>query len=457
MSRAFLRLFGLSSGTRQHERFVGWRMWLFMALIAAWLVPAALSGPAVAQTPIEVNDTSVRVDYPAAFNFRLRAQSNADITKLAIRYRLERTTCVASITNEAWPEFNPAPRVDTTWTWQMKKTGGLPPGARLQYSWLIVNAKGQRLETPWASAIFEDSRFAWKNVSDGQITLYWYEGDQKFANSLLSAGSDALKRVAPGARLERPAKIYIYASTDALQSARVFAPTWEGGVAFPDYGIIAIGVPTSQLDWGQKTVAHELAHVLTFQQTRNCYGQPPTWANEGRSVYAEGELEASQQRRLEQAIARNTLFSARTLSGPFPASPDQALLSYAESYSMVRHLITKYGNDKFMAFLAGFKEGLTDDEAMTKVYGLDTDTFDAQWRASVGAPPRPAAAPGRASAPQPVAPRSAPIPQPAGPALTPAMTAGPAIGIPGWPGVAAALGAVASGVSVFGWTRRGRR
>ncbi|MBF8266407.1 MAG: hypothetical protein HW384_2271 [Dehalococcoidia bacterium] len=344
---------------------------LLLFFVALWLLGLAFPAPAEAQAAIQ------------------------------LRYKLDRLTCVSSVVSEAWPEFTPATKVDTSWVWQMKKTGGLPPGAKLEYSWLIEDAQGRRLETPPANLAFDDTRFPWQNIKDGLITLYWYEGDQNFAQRLLSAGQKALQRMATetGTRLDRPVRIYIYNSSEAVNLASVA--------------------------WGETTVAHELTHVLTNQLTQSCYGGIPTWLSEGLSTYAEGELETSQQRRLQRAISDNSIFSVHTLSGPFPAQTDLALLSYAQSYSVVKFLIDKFGGAKIVAFQTAFKEGLTDDEALNKVYNLDTDKLDAQWRASVGAPPRPAATPA-------TAPTVTPRPATPSPAVTPAPT--PAVPTPAVPG-----------------------
>jgi len=487
---------------------------LLLFIAALWLLGLVFPAPAEAQAAIQVLSTSAKADYPASITFRIQAQSSANITKLALRYKLDRLTCVSSVVSEAWPEFTPATKVDTNWVWQMKKTGGLPPGARLEYSWLIEDAQGRRLETPPANLAFDDTRFPWQNVKDGLITLYWYEGDQNFAQRLLSAGQKALQRMATetGTRLDRPVRIYIYNSSEALQSARVFAPTWEGGVAFPDYSILAIGVNLPSIAWGETTVAHELVHVLTYQITRSCYGGIPTWLSEGLSTYAEGELETSQQRRLQRAISDNSIFSVRTLSGPFPAQTDLALLSYAQSYGVVKFLIDKFGGAKIVAFQSAFKEGLTDDEALNKIYNLDTDKLDVQWRASVGAPPRPAATPATAPTvtPRPVTPSpavtpaptpavstpAAPVPTPTPLVTTPVPTTIPTLSIvtpvptlapvptpaptpaasrgflgcraaaaassapvhkPEWGSGMLAFGFVAFGLTLFGWIKRGRR
>jgi len=491
---------------------------LLLFFVALWLLGLAFPAPAEAQAAIQVLATSAKADYPASITFRIQAQSSANITKLALRYKLDRLTCVSSVVSEAWPEFTPATKVDTSWVWQMKKTGGLPPGAKLEYSWLIEDAQGRRLETSPANLAFDDTRFPWQNVKDGLITLYWYEGNQNFAQRLLSAGQGALQRMATetGTKLDRPVRIYIYNSSEALQSARVFAPTWEGGVAFPDYSILAIGVNLASVAWGETTVAHELTHVLTNQLTQSCYGGIPTWLSEGLSTYAEGELETSQQRRLQRAISDNSIFSVHTLSGPFPAQTDLALLSYAQSYSVVKFLIDKFGGAKIVAFQTAFKEGLTDDEALNKIYNLDTDKLDVQWRASVGAPPRPVATPATAPTvtPRPATPSPAvtaaptpPVSTPAAstatprpatpplpvaptpvaptppPALTPAPTlasvptpaptpaaskgflgcrAAPAtssapVHKPEWGSGMLAFGFVAFGLTLFGWIKRGRR
>jgi hypothetical protein len=145
-----------------------------------------------------------------------------------------------------------------------------------------------------------------------------------------------------------------------------------------------IGIEVDNLDWGKRTVAHELGHLVVGQLVYGPFGWLPTWLSEGIAMNAEGELTENFQDSLDGAIASDTLFSVRSIASSFPSDSDEAILCYAESYSIVKFLVDGYGSEKFLQLLDLFKQGTTDDEALLQVYGLDTDELNINWRASLG-------------------------------------------------------------------------
>ena len=182
---------------------------------------------------------------------------------------------------------------------------------------------------------------------------------------------------------ERPIKIYIYASTDDLKGAMVSSQEWTGGVAFTEFGIIAISIPPASLDWGKRALVHELTHLVVHQATFSPYGRLPLWLDEGLAMYNEGELDPEFRSYLEEAILEDELISVRSLCSPFSAYSEKARLSYAQSYSLVKYLLDNYGQDKMLDLLALLKNGSTYDEALTEIYGFDIDGLDARWRATL--------------------------------------------------------------------------
>ena len=78
---------------------------------------------------------------------------------------------------------------------------------------------------------------------------------------------------------------------------------------------------------------------------------------------------------------------ARALSPPssqWPFDPSQADLYYAESLSLVEYLIKTYGEANLGQLIAAYRDELSYDEALQAAYGIDTDTLDRQWKASLG-------------------------------------------------------------------------
>lgn len=376
-----------------------------LVLLLSFILFFSLPEVGLAQAP--TLETDIEVDFPHTIIFKLKAESPVSITKVILRFMVERIACFEEII-ERHPSFTPGEVVRTSWTWKMKKVGGLPPGTRINYWWIIEDAQGKRWESLPKTFSFDDPRFIWKSISQDKIKIFWYRGDRGFAESLLKAGLTALNRLSEdiGVKLEREVRFYIYDSAEAMRGARIFPREWEGGVAFPDYGIVVIGIGPGDLWWGERAIAHELAHLVVFQATFNCYGSLPVWLNEGLAMYAEGELPIHMKNHLDKAIKENKLFTVAALSAPFPSDPDEAHLSYAQSYSIVEFLIRNFGKEKMAELLRTFKAGSGYDEALLKVYGFDMDGLDKRWREYVKAPPR--------KVPTPVLPipEITPVPQP---------------------------------------------
>jgi hypothetical protein len=332
--------------------------------------------------------SSVQISFPTAINFKVKAQSDTNITKLRLHYRVIRQDS-ANITSEGWAQFSPKPLVDTQWNWDMRK-GNLPPGAEVQYWWTAQDESGKTAETEHSTVFFDDNRYKWQFIKEGQIALQWYNGDTSFANALMAAGQEGLKRIQndTGAMPKGQVRIYIYASSQDLQGAQLFAQKWEGGATFTGYNIIAIGVSPAELDYGKGAVPHELTHWVMGQVTSNNYNAGmPTWLDEGLATYGEGTSSSNYpmyRGALNSAISKNKLISVRSLSSPFSAVSDLAIISYGESNSIVAFLIEKYGKDKMIQLLNVFQEGSTYDNALKKVYGFDQDGLDKLWRQSIG-------------------------------------------------------------------------
>ncbi len=344
-----------------------------LVLLAPVLVRAQ-DGPAITAT-------SAEAEYPFLLHFNLSAESEVDITDIRFNFSLERDS-YARVTSEVYIEFLPDTDVDIVWTWDMRRTGGLPPGAGLEYWWTVKDASGNVVETAPERIQFDDNRHDWQDLTEGKITIYWYEGGRSFAEDLISATGVALDRLTEetGAFLKKAVKLYIYANSDDLRGAMIFPQDWTGGVAYAAYGIIAIGIEPDNLAWGERVIAHELTHLVVHQMTYNPYTGLPTWLDEGLAMFNEGEIPQGFSDLLDRAIAEDNLISVRSLSSPFSAFAEEAVLSYAQSHSVVKYLIQTYGQDKMLALLNTFSRGSGYDETLESVYGFDMDGLNTLWQ-----------------------------------------------------------------------------
>ncbi|MBN1692445.1 MAG: peptidase MA domain-containing protein [Dehalococcoidales bacterium] len=351
---------------------------LVILLSLLLLIPGAVR----ADSGIIVSDISAQVNFPADITFSMTAESDVSITDIRLHYSIERAS-FAQVAAEVYIPFTSAKSVDAQWVWDMRRTGGLPPGATVSYWWTVTDITGKKIVTEPSPVYIEDNRYDWNTMQQGQVTLYWYEGDNLFADELMAAAQDALVRLADntGAELENPVKMYIYASQEDLIGAMVYPQEWTGGVAYSQFGIVAIGIGTtqSQLEWGKRTIAHELTHLVIHQLTDNPYNYLPTWLDEGLAMSSEGELELSFVLALSWADANDSHISVRSLCSPFSSYVEQTMLAYAESYKIVAYLINEYGSEKMSELLDTFKQGSGYDEALIKVYGFDMDELNTLW------------------------------------------------------------------------------
>jgi hypothetical protein len=350
---------------------------------------ASLAAPVHAVATIRMISNEMTPTFPESANFRAEFQSGANITSVVLEYGVDQLTC-GTVIAKSFPQFTATSDVQVEWTWEMRQSGSLPPGASLWWRWQVQDANGNQFTSPTETIIWLDSIHNWKVISGGNINLHYYEGGQPFGQALHDSAAQALVRLSDdvGLHPEKPVDIFIYANTDDLRAAILYEPAWIGGQAYPENNIVIIGVSSDQLDWGKSTEAHELTHVLVGHLTFTCLGFIPTWLNEGLAMYGEGGPGSSEAARFEQARSSNQLMALRSLAGNFSEESDRANLSYSESYSVVNFLIQTYGRDKMTTLLADLRNGSTADEALMAVYGFDTDGLEDAWRASIGAAPR---------------------------------------------------------------------
>ncbi len=353
-----------------------WKILVVLIVLLAILMPSAVS----ADGGITLISSSTKVDFPSSLAFNVKAESQNPITLIRLRYAVQQTTYMPTFA-EVWPEFKSDKSISTSWSWDMR-TGDLPPGAKIDYWWVIEDSSGAILTTPQQTVSFDDTNHKWMDVSQDNIYLHWYQGNNDFANSLLNAAITAknIQEHDTGASINSPVNLYIYASQGDLLSSMISAQEWTGGRARPEFNTILLFIAPSDLDWGKKAVAHEMGHLVTHQITSSPYGSAlPPWLDEGLAMHAEGTQSDSDASLLKDAIAAGNISTLKSLSSPFSANPQEAYLDYAQSQSVVEFLLNQYGNDKMNQLLVTLNDGYSMDDTLIKVYGFDLDGLDSAW------------------------------------------------------------------------------
>ncbi len=364
------------------------------SILALFLSLSLLTVSSAFLSPLpNVTDNEIILNFPETVTFRATLTDQVDITSVVLEYGNEQQTC-GQVIAKAFPQFTQGKTVNAEWTWEMRQSGSLPPGAQLWWRWRVTDANGNETVTEKKTATWLDDTHPWQSMNNGDaqsVRLHWYEGNQTFAADLANAAVSGLQfnETQAGLKAAAPIDIYVYGSTDDLKEAILYEPSWTGGQAFPEQDIVIIGIAPTDLEWGRDAIIHELTHVLVGHLTFSCLGDVPTWLNEGLAVYSEGALDPASQQQLDEAIKDDSLLTIRSLSSGFSEVSDKAYLSYSESYSITKFLVGTYGQEKMTALLTGLRDGSTIDEALQQVYGLDVDGLEEAWRRAIGAPSRP--------------------------------------------------------------------
>jgi hypothetical protein len=378
------------------------RRFIFLA-VACVISVAALAGPVKAQGGIEVAAQDVRNEFPNGALFSVSATSGAEITKATLHYE------VAPDGSRAYgvAECMGATSVQCSFDLKSDARTFLIPGTEITYFWELDDAAGNHVETEPVLYVYEDSRFSWQSMSEGNLTVWFYSAGEEQVRSVLQVGLETLERMGGlvGAEVDFPVKVFYYESATDMQAAAIAQSVT------PDAGVITLGeVVFSDTALVSDDVApldilrHELTHIVLRQAVKGALVDIPAWLEEGTAVYAQNSPLGGVESALEAAIDRNEPFSIRSLtSSSVGRRGTNVSLFYGESWSIVSFLIDKFGPDKFAELFAVVREGATMDEALNRVYGFDEDGLENAWRESVGLPPRevvePTATPEEAAAP----------------------------------------------------------
>ena len=363
---------------------------LFLTVSLLFVTHAFSSLKPVLAAPVtSVTDDEPTLNFPISITFHATIESSTLITSVTLEYGTDQLTC-GSVVAKAFPTFTPGTSVIAEWTWEMRQSGSLPPGATLWWRWRYSDANGVESVSEKKTLTWLDTEHDWQTITSGFINLHWYSGDTAFAQELLTAAETGLARLQNDAGLQpdQPIHLYIYANTDDMKDAILYEPSWTGGLAFSDHDIVIIGISQRDLEWGRTTIAHELTHVLVGHLTFSCLGDVPTWLAEGLAVYSEGALDPTSEAQLNEAISNDQLLSVRSLSGGFSEVPSRAYLSYSQSYSIVKYLIDTYGQDNMNSLLITLRDGTTIDDALMKNYGFDVEGLENAWRDAIRAAPK---------------------------------------------------------------------
>ena len=407
---------------------------LVLVLASTTLVPLAIVRGDGGD--IEVLDGGAESQFPDGIRFFVTARSSEEIEDIRVFF-----TVMGRSGPSAYRIVDFEPGREVTGESLLRSSGGtgyIPPGTELEYTFEVRDKSGAVFRTPGQGFIYNDSRFEWLTVSSGLITVYYYgEYVEERARTVLAAAEESFKIMVPVLGIEptEPLRIVSYNNYRHMSAALPFRAqaVREGlqtqGMAFVSERVLLVHGfdPTVK-----GTVSHEFVHLLVAEAAGPGYALVPAWLNEGLAEYGNIDPTDSYASALRYAIFTRRIKPLWFLQS-FGGTPDDIIIAYGQARSVVRYMISRYGEDSITELFATIRNTLDIDEALMQVYGVNQHGLDSQWRLALGLEPLPSPEEleRQLEGSQTAVPETAPSPEPGAvqeSTPTPAPTAAPSPG-----------------------------
>lgn len=333
---------------------------------------------------VEFNEVYAQADFPETINFTLVAEADVEIVDVQLFWH----AAGSSAFTLAEPEFLAGESIEANYRADMS-VRYLPPGLDIEYFWRLTDRNGNVHESLPATVFYIDERFEWQSIEGGLLSVWWYNGSEDYAREILNTANRTLIQLDGqyGLRADEPIRIIVYANGRDFGSAMPpNSADWIGGVAYSalNHIIAQIAPGGGATRETSRMIPHEVSHVVVHQAARNPYNSPPPWLDEGLATYVQETDDGRLGPILDRAVRDGRLIPLNALKSSFPLDPDQALLSYAESVSVVAYLVETYGSAAVGELITVYRDEVSHDRAVESVLGMTIEELDAQWKSSLG-------------------------------------------------------------------------
>lgn len=322
-------------------------------------------------------ETEVQNEFPRALIFRLTAESDVELTDARLFFR----PAGSSFWSSQPVEVTPGKIITAEYEW-FTQNQVLPPNLPLEYRWRVRDANGNSYESSLEQVEFLDTRFDWKRISNAQLTLMWYDGDQTWGEEMFATAQQALDEIQAdlGVDLEKPVRIVVYGNKQDFQSAFPPQQAWIGGQAFPDMSITVQIIAAGESSWMSEVIPHEVSHLVFHRATESALADPPSWLDEGLAQYYEpGTLDTDEVARLRSAAENGELLPFSRLQGNFGADHGAVSLAYLQSWGLVDFLVRDCGRDGLQGIITELNDDRSVDEALSTACAYTSEQLYARW------------------------------------------------------------------------------
>lgn len=338
--------------------------------------------PSLAADGITVTKSDISYNFAQQATFSVEATSSATITRVDLFFR---AIGDVETENEPIPIEQPRSTVDLEYVLDLRRSP-LPPFADITYWWRIEDEAGNEVTTEPKQFNYTDNRFDWETIQADGINVHWVQGDPAFGQAALDIAQASVREINAALRapLTDPINLYIYDTPHNLAAAMMLAGRdWAGGQAHPDLGVVVVSIPFEQGYTARmkRYIPHEITHLLVYRVvTSTGYKYVPEWLDEGLATFNERLPTPEYTLALEEARAAGDLIPLRELCDPFSPDRKAAVLSYAQSASVVAFIHERYGSKGIRALLAAYADGVGCTGGVREALGISFDELETEWR-----------------------------------------------------------------------------
>lgn len=220
------------------------------------------------------------------------------------------------------------------------------------------------------------------HLARGPVTVLHHPGDESIAVSIARLGEDLHRQIRQDLDLRSVVPVTVYLLRDEYyegEGGESLPAPWIAGTANASRRSIVLRLypGKSSFDYAG-TMAHELTHVI-LEEDYPGQSSWPLWFREGLAMRQSGKEGLRHGTALFLSSFRRGLIPLDALQHRFPAGETSARLAYAQSYSVIAYLHSRYGRGRFEAFLRELR-ARSFPEAFSRVYGIDLILLEDEWR-----------------------------------------------------------------------------
>ncbi len=268
------------------------------------------------------------------------------------------------------------------------QTNSIDPFSRVYFWFNAELQNGSIISSPSFWFDYIDNRLEWKSNTSKLFQIFWVNGDSKYGQNIQLVAKNGLEQatmllpLAPSI----PIEIYIYPDIASLNSIfSTDSELWVNGRALLKANriIVVDEPPLEDITDLERSIPHEIMHLLQFQVLGANYAYAPTWLLEGLASQAELYANSDRERILAKAIKTSSLTPLNTLCLSISPDPEQANIDYAHSASLVHYIQNTYGNQIFLTLLEGASSGKDCNSLVNASLGISLQRLEDEWLASV--------------------------------------------------------------------------